>query len=118
VLVALTYDKFEDGVAMAKANLLYQGAGHSAVIHTNDQAHVEYFALALPVSRIIVNQTGIVAAGTTLRIGFNPTTTLGCGSWGNNSISENLTYEHLINVSRIGRELDASVVPTMEEIYK
>jgi len=117
ILVALTYDKFADGVEMAKSNLLFQGAGHSASIHSNNQEHVEYFAQALPVSRIIVNQTGIAAAGTNFRIGFSPTTTLGCGSWGNNSISENLSYKHMINISRIGYELDASQVPDLDRVY-
>lgn len=117
LLVALTYGTFEEGVEMVKANLLYQGAGHTATIHSRDERHIEYFALALSVSRIIVNQTGIAAAGTNFRIGFNPTTSLGCGSWGNNSISENLTYEHFINISRIGYLLDESQVPDMDRIY-
>ena len=49
--------------------------------------------------------------------GFAPTTTLGCGSWGNNSISENLNYTHLINVSQIGLYNKDKKVPTDEEIW-
>ena len=45
------------------------------------------------------------------------TTTLGCGSWGNNSISENLTYKHLLNISRIARMSPHVHVPTDEEIW-
>ena len=44
-----------------------------------------------------------LTAGGSLTNGFAPTTTLGCGSWGGNSISENLDYKHLMNVSRIGK---------------
>lgn len=118
VMVAITYNTFIDAVDIAKKNLLYEGAGHSTVIHSNDQKHIEYVGNTLPISRLIVNQPGIAAAGTNFMNGFNPTTTLGCGSWGNNSISENLTYEHLINISRIGYMKDCSKIPTQEQIWK
>lgn len=117
VLVALSYDTFENAVSIAKANLEYQGAGHSAVVHTDDAQKAEYCGLNLPVSRLLVNQPGIFAANPALANGFNPTSTLGCGSWGNNSISENLTFEHLINISRIGWMRDASQIPASEEIW-
>jgi succinate-semialdehyde dehydrogenase len=117
-LVALTYDTFEEAVEIAKTNLLYQGAGHSAVVHTNDVKKAEYCGTTLPVSRLLVNQPGIFAANPALANGFNPTSTLGCGSWGNNSISENLTFEHLINISRIGWIRDEKDIPTSEQIWE
>lgn len=117
VLVTLTYKTFEEAVEMAKANLFFQGAGHSASIHSNDKGHIEYAAQRLPVSRFLVNQPGIGAANPFMNNGLNPTTSLGCGSWGNNSISENLTYKHLINVSRIGYKWDDSAVPTEQDIW-
>jgi succinate-semialdehyde dehydrogenase len=117
VAIATTYDKFEDAVEIARANLLFVGAGHSAVIHTDDKQKAEYCALRLPVSRLLVNQPGIFAANPALANGFSPTSTLGCGSWGNNSISENLNYEHLINISRIGWLRDESRIPTAEQIW-
>ena len=48
--------------------------------------------------------------------GLTPTTTLGCGSWGNNSISENLSYKHMINVIRIGYN-NGGTQPSDEEIW-
>ena len=48
---------------------------------------------------------------------LSPTTTLGCGSWGNNSVSENLTYYHLMNVSRIAFEMKDWKQPSDEEIW-
>ena len=68
VLILTTYDDFEEGVAIAKANLLYQGTGHSAVIHTSNKEKVEYAALKLPVGRLLVNVPGIAAGGG----GFSP----------------------------------------------
>jgi hypothetical protein len=47
----------------------------------------------------------------------NPTGTLGCGSWGNNSLSENLSYEHLINISRIAYTDNNAHIPTPEEVW-
>jgi succinate-semialdehyde dehydrogenase len=63
-----------------------------------------------------VNEASSLTAGGSLKNGFAPTTTLGCGSWGNNSISENLDYKHLINIHRIGYA-DKTNVPTDEEIW-
>lgn len=117
VTIAIAVDSFEEGLAVAKANLLYEGAGHSAVVHTYDQKKAEQAGVELPVSRLLVNQPGIFAANPALANGFNPTSTLGCGSWGNNSISENLTYEHLINISRIGWMKDPDQIPTHDQIW-
>lgn len=116
VTVALTYDTFEEAVAIAKANLLYQGAGHSAAIHSNNKDYITYMGASLPVSRICVNQPGLAAGGAGLGNYLNPTPSLGCGSWGGNSISENLTYEHLINISRIAYPRKGNP-PTREEIW-
>jgi succinate-semialdehyde dehydrogenase len=73
--------------------------------------------LALPISRLVVNQASSLTAGGSLTNGFAPTTTLGCGSWGGNSASENLDYKHLMNVSRIGKVISDRKVPTDEEIW-
>ena len=118
VAIEITYDTFENAVAIAKENLLYQGAGHSAVVHTNDEKKAEYCGIELPVSRLLVNQPGIFAANPALANGFNPTSTLGCGSWGNNSISENLTFEHLINISQIGWMRDEKDIPTPDQVWE
>jgi succinate-semialdehyde dehydrogenase len=117
VVAILPYDDFEDAVAKAKANLLVEGAGHSAALHSNDDEHIQAAGLELPISRLVVNQPSSLTAGGSLTNGFAPTTTLGCGSWGGNSISENLDYKHLMNVSRIGRVIEDKPVPTDEEIW-
>ncbi len=117
VVAILAYTTFEDGVAKAKANLLVEGAGHSAALHSHDEANIRTMGLALPISRLVVNQASSLTAGGSLTNGFAPTTTLGCGSWGGNSISENLDYKHLMNVSRIGKVITHRRVPTDEEIW-
>jgi succinate-semialdehyde dehydrogenase len=117
VIAILPYESFEDAVQKAKANLLVEGAGHSAALHSDDDAHIRHAGLELPISRLVVNQPSSLTAGGSLTNGFAPTTTLGCGSWGGNSISENLDFKHLMNVSRIGKVIENRHVPTDEEIW-
>jgi succinate-semialdehyde dehydrogenase len=117
VVAILPYKTFSEAVAQAKANLLVEGAGHSAALHSNDEAHIREAGVELPVSRLVINQASSLTAGGSLTNGFAPTTTLGCGSWGGNSISENLDYKHLMNVSRIGKVIANKKVPTDAEIW-
>ena len=117
VIAIVPYSTFDDAVSMAKANLLVEGAGHSAALHSNNDDHIQKAGLELPISRLVINQASSLTAGGSLTNGFAPTTTLGCGSWGGNSISENLDYKHLMNVSRIGKVITDKIVPTDEEIW-
>lgn len=117
VLAICPYDTWEEAVALAVDNLKNEGAGHSAIIHSNNKSRVEYAALRLPVSRIGVNLVGSSGLGGGFDCGLNPTATLGCGTWGNNSISENLWWHHLVNISRIAYRMPDNPVPTDEEIW-
>lgn len=117
VQVAYSYDKWEDAVAIAHTNLTVDGQGHSVTIHSTDKEKIEAAALDLPVSRFSINQQGSSSLGGTLTNGLNPTATLGCGSWGNNSISENLWWHHLVNISRIAYVIPGKEAPTDEEIW-
>tara|TARA_B100001094_G_scaffold213936_1_gene207994 strand:+ start:797 stop:2185 length:1389 start_codon:yes stop_codon:yes gene_type:complete len=117
VIAIVPYSTFEDAVNMAKANLLVEGAGHSAALHSNNDENIQKAGIELPISRLVVNQPSSTTAGGSLTNGFAPTTTLGCGSWGGNSISENLDYKHLMNVSRIGKIITDKKVPTDDEIW-
>ena len=109
--------EWEDAVKIAHTNLTVDGQGHSVTIHSNDKEKIEAAALELPVSRFSINQQGSSSLGGTLTNGLNPTATLGCGSWGNNSISENLWWHHLVNISRIAYVIPGKVAPTDEEIW-
>ena len=117
VQVAYRYDTWEEAVGIARKNLLHEGTGHSAIIHSYTKDHIEYAAERLPVSRLAVNQVGSSGLGGAFNNGLNPTATLGCGSWGNNSISENLWWNHLVNISRIAYIIPDKPIPTDEEIW-
>ncbi|CAM2801281.1 acetaldehyde dehydrogenase (acetylating) [Hathewaya histolytica] len=79
--------------------LLQNGIGHTMSIHTEDHDMVMKFARK-PASRILVN-TGGAQGGTGASTGLNPSFTLGCGTWGGSSVSENVTPKHLINIKRV-----------------
>nr|WP_227020526.1 aldehyde dehydrogenase family protein [Sinanaerobacter chloroacetimidivorans] len=117
VLAAYKYKTFAEGVEIARANLEEEGKGHSVSIHSNTTENIEYAGKELCVSRFVVNQTCATSAGGSFFNGLAPTNTLGCGSWGNNSISENLDYKHLINISRIAYYMKDNHVPTDEELW-
>ena len=117
VLALFTYDKWEDCIEIARTNLEMEGSGHSVVIHSNTTEHIEAVPPVINVSRYGVNQVGGTALGGAMDNGLNPTTTLGCGTWGNNSLSENLWYIHLMNVSRISYKVPSMYVPSDEEIW-
>jgi succinate-semialdehyde dehydrogenase len=117
VVAILPYKTFKEAVEKAKANLLVEGAGHSAALHSNSESNIRYAGVELPVSRVVINQACALTAGGSLTNGFAGTTTLGCGSWGGNSISENLDYKHLMNVARIGKTIAGKKVPTDAEIW-
>lgn len=95
-----TYKNFEEAVDIALANLEYESAGHSSAIWSYNQEHIESVAKRIPVGRFHINQH---------TRGFDnavpATITIGCGSWGNNSISENLEYYHLMNITRVSTTL-------------
>ena len=117
VQVAYRYNTWEEAVAIAKANLMNEGAGHSTVLHSNTKEHIEYAAEEIPVCRFMVNQIGSTNSAGAFDNGLNPTATLGCGSWGNNSISENLWWHHLVNICRISYVIPNAHIPTDDEIW-
>ena len=98
-------------------NLEKDGKGHSVSFHTDSEEHIAKVAESLCVSRFVINQCSSNSAGGSYFNGLNPTNTLGCGSWGHNSISENLNYTHLMNVSRVARFMPDNYVPTDEELW-
>lgn len=117
VLAAYKYKTFEEAVEIARTNLEAEGKGHSVAIHSGNREHIEYAGRELCVSRFLIDQACALSAGGSFFNGLPPTNTMGCGSWGNNSLSENLTYKHLINVSRVAYFMKDNHVPTDEELW-
>ena len=117
VIAAYPYDDLDDAINIAAENLEKDGKGHSVAFHTDSEEHIARVAESLCVSRFVINQCSANSAGGSYFNGLNPTNTLGCGSWGHNSISENLNYTHLMNVSRVARFMPDNPVPSDEELW-
>jgi sulfoacetaldehyde dehydrogenase len=94
----------------------YQGAGHSVGIHTTDDEHIMRLGLELPVSRVIVNQAHCFATGGSFDNGLPFSLSMGCGTWGRNSFSDNLNYKHYLNITRVVRKIPPRM-PTEQEIF-
>ncbi len=117
VISIYPYKTFEEGVEIARKNLEAEGKGHSVSMHSDNVEHIEYVGKELCVSRFVINQVCASSAGGSFFNGLAPTNTLGCGSWGHNSISENLDYKHLMNVSRIAYFMPDNHKPDEKELW-
>ncbi|MFP5115647.1 aldehyde dehydrogenase family protein [Bacillaceae bacterium C204] len=107
-----------DGVDHAKEICLkllnLGGRGHSLSLHTNDDSIARDFALEMPVSRLLVNTlSSIGAVGATT--GLLPSMTLGCGSFGGNITSDNVSARHLINIKRLAYGTKEVTIPKPEK---
>ena len=118
VITLFKSEDFRDSVEIARLNIEEEGKGHSVCIHSNNRDNIEYAGESLSVSRFIINQPCSLSAGGNFHNGLAATNTLGCGSWGNNSFSDNLTYYHLINISKIADFMPDNPVPGDEELWR
>ncbi|MFD3944103.1 bifunctional acetaldehyde-CoA/alcohol dehydrogenase [Streptomyces sp. NPDC058579] len=103
ILAALKADTTEHGLELAAKMVEFHGLGHSAAIHTEDEELAEEFGKRVKAIRIIVNAPSTFGGIGDVYNSFLPSLTLGCGSYGHNSVSDNVTAVNLINVKRIGR---------------
>lgn len=85
----------------------FQGAGHSTGIHTADIGRATQVAERLKVARVLVNQAHCFGTGGGFDNGLGFTLTMGAGTWAGNSISDNLSYRHFLNITRL-----STVIPT------
>ena len=117
VISTYKYGEFSEAIEIAQNNLNIDGRGHSVSIHSNNVENIELAANILTVSRVLINQICSTMNGGSFFNSLAATTTLGCASWGGNSISENFDYKHLLNITRIAYFLENNKAPTDEEIW-
>lgn len=110
------FGEFKEAVAKVNEITRYQGMGHSCGIHSFNEDHIMELAMNSKVSRMNVNQGQALANTGNWFNGVPVTTTLGCGSWGGNISSENITWKHMINTTTVSRPFPP-VVPTDEELF-
>ena len=94
----------------------YQGNGHSCGIHTKNDANIARLGREMTVCRVIVNQAHAIANGGSFDNGLPFSLSMGCGTWGRNSISDNLNYRHFMNITRVVRPI-APREPSLDDIF-
>ncbi len=103
-------DNFEDAVAQAVTMVEIGGIGHTSGLYTNQDVNadrIRYFGDKMKTARILVNiPTTHGGIGDLYNFNVAPSLTLGCGSWGGNSISENVGPKHLINKKTVAKRAE------------
>ncbi|HSQ04665.1 MAG TPA: aldehyde dehydrogenase family protein [Burkholderiales bacterium] len=94
----------------------YMGNGHSCGIYTENEAHIRRLGEEMTVCRVIVKQSHTFATGGSFDNGLPFSLSMGCGTWGGNSFSENLNYKHFMNITRIVRTIPENK-PSEEELF-
>jgi sulfoacetaldehyde dehydrogenase len=96
----------------------YQGQGHSCGIYSNNDANILHLATHTKTSRVMVNQPQAASNSGNLWNGMRQTFSLGCGSWGGNSINHNITWKDLINETWVSKPLAVTkVIPSDEVLF-
>ncbi|HCH0393650.1 TPA: bifunctional acetaldehyde-CoA/alcohol dehydrogenase [Vibrio parahaemolyticus] len=103
-------DNFEDAVAQAVTMVEIGGIGHTSGLYTNQDVNadrIRYFGDKMKTARILINiPTTHGGIGDLYNFNVAPSLTLGCGSWGGNSISENVGPKHLINKKTVAKRAE------------
>ena len=107
---------FEHAVQLVVDILDVRGTGHSCGIHTNNAEHATRLAEKINVVRVLVNQAHTFGNGGNFDNALNFTLSMGCGTWGGNSITENLNYRHFINITHLVRTIEEDK-PTEQELF-
>ena len=118
VLAYFIVDSTEEGIDRAEEMVMFHGMGHSAVIHANDEDVIQKYAATMKASRLIVNSPSSHGAIGDIYNTNMPSLTLGCGSYGGNSVSGNVTTVNLINQKRVAkRRVNMQWFKVTDKIY-
>ncbi|OAQ15588.1 bifunctional acetaldehyde-CoA/alcohol dehydrogenase [Bibersteinia trehalosi Y31] len=103
VLALLKADNTEHGLQLAEAMVNFHGLGHSAAIHTQNSELAKTFGERVKAIRVIWNSPSTFGGIGDVYNSFLPSLTLGCGSYGKNSVGNNVSAVNLLNIKRVGR---------------
>jgi sulfoacetaldehyde dehydrogenase len=115
VLAIFKYSGFDNLLRMVAEILEVGGKGHSVGIASFDDDHIHRLASMAPVSRIMVRQPNVRGNAGSFTNGMPQTASLGCGTWGGNIVSENLSVKHYMNSTWVSRPI-AEDKPDEQEI--
>jgi sulfoacetaldehyde dehydrogenase len=116
LLAVYKYSGFDQALEMMRGIYEVGGKGHSCGIYSFDQDHIHRLALAAPVSRIMVRQPQSKANAGAFNNGMPMTSSLGCGTWGGNIVSENVHLKHYLNATWVSVPIKEDR-PSDEELF-
>ena len=108
--------EFENALDMMRAIFEVGGKGHSCGIYSWDDDHIDRLGKAAPVSRIMVRQPNNKGNSGSPTNGMPPTSSMGCGTWGGNIVSENVTLKHYMNTTWVARPI-AEDMPSLQDLF-
>jgi acetaldehyde dehydrogenase/alcohol dehydrogenase len=118
ILACYKANSVEEALQLAEDTLEYGGLGHTASIHSFDDEIIQRFAMRMKAGRILINTPSAQGATGNVYNDFLPTLTLGCGTYGGNSISTNVGALNLINIKKVAkRNISPQVLRTPPQIY-
>jgi acyl-CoA reductase-like NAD-dependent aldehyde dehydrogenase len=116
VMTLWKYETIEEAIDIVNRIHEYAGLGHSCGIHTFNTEYIDNVSLKTKVSRVMVRQAHAPSCGGNFHNGMPSTVTLGCGTWGGNITTENISSKHFINVTWVSEPF-APQKPTDDEMW-
>jgi acetaldehyde dehydrogenase/alcohol dehydrogenase len=105
VLGYITFNSTDEAIQAAKSQLLWGGAGHTAVVHAQDEVVLNKFANEIPANRLLLNQPAVHGSVGLIYNHLPPSLTLGCGTSGGNYLSNNINYKDLLNIKQVAKRI-------------
>ncbi len=105
VLGYISYNSTDEAIAAAKNQLRWGGAGHTAVIHAQDEKIIEKFSLEIPANRLLLNQPAVHGSIGLIYNKLPPSLTLGCGTDGGNYLGNNINYKDLLSIKTVAARI-------------
>ena len=116
VLTLWKYKNFDEAIEMVQRITGFVGYGHSCGLHTTNNERILALGERVHASRIMVNQPQSYGNSGNYDNGMPFTLTLGCGTWGGNITTENITWKHMVNVTWVSKPIEP-VVPDEKKIF-
>lgn len=116
VVTVYKYEGFDNAIAKINEITGHMGSGHSCGIHSNNDEHISRMSEKTKTSRVIVRQPQCYANSGDWCNGMPFTLTLGCGTWGGNISSENISLKHFYNTTWVAYPIEP-VIPDDKELF-
>ena len=108
--------EFENALDMMRKIFEVGGKGHSCGLYSFSDDHIHRLGMAAPVSRCMIRQPNNRGNSGSATNGMPPTSSMGCGTWGGNIVSENITLKHYMNTTWVSRPIPEDM-PSLQELF-